>query len=76
MEFRWQAGYGAFTYSQSQIEKVYKYIQRQEEHHKKMTFREEYIGLLNKFKIAYDDKYIFQELLNVRWFMCRAYSSH
>ncbi len=62
-EFRWQVGYGAFTYSQSQIDKVYRYIHRQEEHHKKMTFREEYIGLLNKFNIEYDEKYIFHELL-------------
>src|SRR5690606_11893672 len=60
-EFRWQAGYGAFTYSQSHEDKVYKYILRQEEHHKKMTFREEYIGLLEHFGIDYDEKYIFHD---------------
>ena len=62
-QFRWQEGFGAFTYSQSNLDAVYKYIQNQEEHHKKMTFRDEYIGLLEKFNIDYDERYIFDELV-------------
>lgn len=59
--FEWQPGYGAFSYSRSQIDRVFKYIQNQEKHHKKMTFREEYIQLLEKFGIDYDQRYIFSE---------------
>jgi REP element-mobilizing transposase RayT len=58
-KFYWQDGYGAFSYSRSQIEKVYKYIKNQEKHHKQHTFKNEYIDLLNKFKIAYNKKYLF-----------------
>jgi REP element-mobilizing transposase RayT len=58
-KFSWQDGYGAFTYSRSQIEKVYQYIQNQEDRHKKTTFRKEYITLLEKFGIEYDEKYLF-----------------
>jgi REP element-mobilizing transposase RayT len=61
--FEWQEGYGVFSYSQSQIDKVYKYIQNQEAHHQKQSFREEYIGFLKKFKIEYDEQFIFKELL-------------
>jgi putative transposase len=61
--FEWQEGYGVFSYSQSQLDKVYKYIQHQEEHHKKQTFRDEYLGFLKKFKVEYDEQYIFQELI-------------
>ena len=61
--FEWQDGYGVFSYSQSALDAVYKYIQNQEEHHKKQTFRNEYIGFLNKFKIDYDERYIFQDLV-------------
>jgi REP element-mobilizing transposase RayT len=60
--FEWQRGYGVFSYSQSQIDNVYKYIQNQEEHHKKQTFKEEYLEFLKHFKIEYDEQYIFQEL--------------
>src|SRR6195952_59460 len=49
--FEWQEGYGVFSYSQSQVDKVYAYIQTQETHHKKQTFREEYLEFLKKFKI-------------------------
>ena len=59
-KFKWQEGYGAFSYSHSQIAKVSSYIQRQEEHHRKITFREEYLELLEKNKISYDEKYIFR----------------
>jgi putative transposase len=61
--FEWQEGYGVFSYSQSSVDKVYKYIQNQEAHHKKQTFRDEYLAFLKKFKIAYDEQYIFQELI-------------
>ena len=61
--FEWQEGYGVFSYSQSHIDAVYKYIQKQEEHHKKQTFRNEYFEFLNNFKIDYDEKYIFHELI-------------
>lgn len=60
--FEWQEGYGAFSYSQSHISAVYKYIENQEEHHKKQTFNEEYLNFLNKFNIKYEEKYIFEEL--------------
>ena len=60
--FEWQRGYGVFSYSQSHIDNVYKYIQNQEKHHKKVTFRDEYLDLLNKFNIQYDEQYIFSPL--------------
>ena len=58
--FNWQNGFGAFSYSRSQIDNVIKYILNQERHHKKKTFREEYIELLEKFEIEYDEKYLFK----------------
>src|SRR5260221_12212081 len=60
--FEWQEGYGVFSYSHSHIDKVYKYVASQEEHHKKQTFKEEYLEFLNKFKIPYEDRYVFEEL--------------
>ncbi|MBZ4044046.1 IS200/IS605 family transposase [Flavobacterium hibisci] len=62
-KFSWQEGYGAFSYSQSQIDSVYKYIENQKEHHKKQTFKEEYLQFLDKFKIPFDEKYIFNGLI-------------
>jgi putative transposase len=59
-KFAWQDGYGAFSYSHSHIGAVMKYIQNQELHHKKKTFRQEYKQLLEKFKIPYEDKYLFE----------------
>ncbi len=59
-KFNWQEGFGAFSYSKSQIESVIKYILSQEEHHKKTTFREEYFDFLEKFEIDYDEKYVFE----------------
>ncbi|MBU8901619.1 MAG: IS200/IS605 family transposase [Victivallales bacterium] len=56
--FAWQEGYGAFTVSKSSIPDVIKYIAVQEEHHKKMTFKEEFVKLLQKHEIKYDEKYI------------------
>jgi REP element-mobilizing transposase RayT len=58
-KFSWQEGYGVFSYSHSQIETVFNYIKNQEIHHHKMTFREEYLELLKKFEIEYDEKYLF-----------------
>ncbi len=59
-KFSWQEGYGAFSYSKSQIDKVIKYILNQEQHHKKRTFKEEYIDFLKKFGIDYDERYLFE----------------
>jgi len=59
-KFCWQSGYGAFTYSKSQVGRVISYIQRQEEHHRTKSFREEYLELLNKYEIEYDEKYLFE----------------
>ncbi len=56
--FEWQTGYGAFSYSDSQLSKIYRYIQDQERHHQKRSFKEEYIDLLQHFDIAYDERYI------------------
>jgi len=58
--FQWQEGYGAFSYSHSQIEQVYNYILNQKEHHKKRTFKEEYIDFLNKFEIEHKPEYLFE----------------
>ena len=57
--FRWQEGYGAFSYGRSQVENVYKYVMNQKMHHKKKSFLEEYVQLLQKFEIPYDERYIF-----------------
>lgn len=59
INFSWQTGFGAFSYSHSQLDSVIAYIMNQKEHHKKKTFKEEYIEFLNQFKITYDDKYLF-----------------
>ena len=56
--FAWQEGYGAFSVSQSQIEKTREYINKQEEHHKKTTAREELIKLLSAYNVEYDERYI------------------
>lgn len=61
-KFNWQEGYGAFSYSQSQIDDVCKYIANQELHHQKKTFREEYIQLLKSFRLEYNEKYLFDFL--------------
>ena len=61
--FEWQEGYGVFSYGQSQVDRVYKYILNQETHHKKQTFREEYLEFLKSFKVEYDERYIYQEMM-------------
>lgn len=62
--FNWQVGYGAFSYSQSQIEIVKQYILNQKKHHETKTFKEEYINMLQKFNIEYDDRYLFDFTVN------------
>ncbi len=59
-KFSWQDGYGAFSYSHSQIENVYNYILNQEQHHSKQTFKDEYLDFLRKFEIEHDVKYLFE----------------
>jgi len=58
--FSWQEGFGSFSYAHSQMEQVYQYILNQEEHHRKKTFKEEYLEFLKKFEIEYDEKYLFR----------------
>ena len=60
--FNWQEGYGCFTYSHSQIDTVIKFVMNQKEHHKKKTFKEEYIEMLKEFNVSYDEKYLFDWL--------------
>lgn len=59
-KFAWQEGYGVFSYSHSHIDRVVKYILNQESHHKKKSFKEEYYELLDKFKISFEEKYLFE----------------
>jgi len=63
-KFNWQEGYGAFSYSHSQIDSVIKYIINQKEHHKKQTFRVEYLDFLRKFEIEFKDEYLFKWIEN------------
>jgi len=58
-KFSWQEGYGAFSYSHSQLNNVYQYILNQEEHHKKKSFKQEYLEFLDEFGIEHNDKYLF-----------------
>ncbi len=58
--FSWQEGFGAFSYSRSQISSVIRYIENQQKHHAKKSFCEEYIQLLEKFNVEYDPRYIFK----------------
>jgi putative transposase len=59
-KFEWQKGYGAFTHSHSQIDTVVKYILSQEEHHRKKTFKEEYLEMLEKNNIEFKEEYLFE----------------
>jgi putative transposase len=60
--FRWQEGYGAFSYTKSHVPAVCKYIENQEEHHRRKTFLEEYEEFLQRFEMEYDPQYIFKSL--------------
>ncbi len=59
--FAWQKGYGAFSHSHSQVEKVYHYILNQEIHHSKKSFKEEYLEVLRRFNVEHNEKYIINE---------------
>jgi putative transposase len=59
-KFHWQNGYGAFSYSRSQRDRVIKYIQNQYKHHERNSFRNEYLKMLDNSEIQYDSKYIFE----------------
>ncbi len=63
VKFNWQAGYGAFSFSHSQIDSVVKYIMNQEQHHKRKTFREEYVEMLKKYNVQFDEKYILMDVI-------------
>jgi len=58
--FEWQKGYGAFTHSHSQIDSVVKYILLQEEHHKKKPFKDEYLEMLEKNDVVFNQEYLFE----------------
>lgn len=59
-KFKWQDGYGAFSYSHSSLNTVINYIQKQKDHHQKKTFKEEYFDFLKKFEIEFKDDYLFE----------------
>ncbi|HTB07077.1 MAG TPA: IS200/IS605 family transposase [Bacteroidia bacterium] len=59
-KFNWQSGYGAFSYAHSQLDNVIAYIAKQKEHHKRSTFKKEYLSFLKKFSVEYNEKYLFE----------------
>lgn len=59
-KFSWQGGYGAFSYGHSQLDTIVRYIQNQERHHRRRSFRDEYLSLLRKFDVSFDEKYLFE----------------
>ena len=58
--FSWQEGYGAFSYGHSQLDTIIRYIQNQEQHHRRRSFKDEYLTWLKKFEIPFEEKYVFQ----------------
>lgn len=58
--FEWQSGYGAFSYARTEINKVIDYIKNQEVHHNQISFKEEYINMLNSFEVVFEEKYLFE----------------
>ena len=60
--FEWQEGFGAFSYSHSQLDSVIRYIQNQQKHHRRRTFHQEYVSLLDKFEVPYDERYLFKSV--------------
>jgi len=60
LKFNWQEGFGAFSYSHSQLSDIIGYIRKQKEHHKRKSFKHEYIDFLKKFNVEYEDKYLFE----------------
>lgn len=63
-KFNWQEGFGAFSYSHSQLNGIIDYIENQEKHHSRKSFREEYLEFLKKFNVEYDPKYVFDWIEN------------
>jgi putative transposase len=61
-KFRWQEGFGAFSYSKSDLPNVIRYIQNQEQHHAKKTLREEYLDILRRNEVEFDDRYVFHDV--------------
>lgn len=61
-KFSWQEGYGVFSYGKSQIDDVIEYIKRQEIHHQRKTFKEEYLQFLEKFALDYDERFVLKEI--------------
>jgi len=59
-KFSWQEGYGAFSYGHSQPDTIIRYIQNQEQHHRRRSFKDEYLAWLKKFEIPFEEKYVFQ----------------
>ena len=57
--FSWQEGFGAFSYSRSDLDAVAKYVLDQEKHHKKRSFKDEYVTMLDRFEVEYEDRYLF-----------------
>ena len=58
--FEWQEGFGAFSYNHSALDNIIGYINNQKEHHKKRSFKEEYVGFLEKFNIEFKNEYLFE----------------
>jgi REP element-mobilizing transposase RayT len=61
-KFNWQEGFGAFSYSRSQLDTVIRYVQNQQKHHQRRSFHDEYMKLLDRFDVPYDERYIFQPI--------------
>lgn len=61
-KFGWQEGFGAFSYGRSQLDSVIRYIQSQEKHHSRSSFKDEYLSLLKKFEVDFDGRYVFEFL--------------
>jgi hypothetical protein len=59
-QFSWQEGFGAFTYAKSQVDVVVKYVLNQPNHHKKQSFQEEYLELLERFEVEFNSQYLFE----------------
>jgi putative transposase len=59
-KFGWQEGFGAFSYSISQLDDVIRYIENQERHHRETSFKDEYLKYLNRFEIEFDEHYVLE----------------
>ncbi len=59
--FEWQTGYGVFSYHQSMVNTIFHYVKNQEEHHRRQTFKDEYLGLLKEFGVSYEVPYILSD---------------